>query len=74
MNAKQSPGTSFDAELKCETCGCTGEARRSRPVSDPPLSEWLQPPNGWWVRLNESNLRVRCPTCLELSEHVSNVP
>jgi len=76
MNSTQlmSPGKPYDDKLTCETCGSIGEARRLKPLSELPVREWLQPPNGWWVHVNESTLRVRCPNCLESSKHDSNPP
>jgi len=72
MKKKQTngPGKSHDDSVNCDTCGCVGEARRASPISDLPSSDWLQPPTGWWVLLNESNHRVRCPECLDLSGQV----
>jgi hypothetical protein len=67
-------GKPYDDKLKCDKCGCAGEARRTTPIAESPLREWLQPPNGWWVQLNESTLRVRCPDCLDKSERVAKVP
>lgn len=69
-NQSTGPGNPHDENLKCDTCGCKGEARRASPIGDSPLREWLQPPTGWWVLLNEYNLRLRCPDCLDWSAQV----
>jgi hypothetical protein len=76
MNPTQlvSPEKPYDDQLKCESCGCTGEARRMKSVSELPVREWMQPPNGWWVHLDASTLRVRCPNCLEGTKHDSKPP
>ena len=65
------PGKTYDCNLECDRCGSLGESRRLIANSEPTLQEWLQPPNGWWVHLNESTLRVRCPDC---QEQITQVP